>query len=179
MTPKPTIEAFNLWLTKRSLKLEAVVIGGAALALLGVIDRQTRDFDILQPHLSKELLTSAKEFAQYLRSQGTELTSDWFNNGPTQVADLLPEGWRDRLQPLFNGSALTLTTLGRNDLLKTKLFALCDRGTDLIDCLALAPTKIELVEAIPWLEVQDAHPEWPEHVRITLNDLEERLKDDI
>ena len=175
MNPKPTIEAFDHWLTERSLTLEAIVIGGAALALLGVIDRQTRDFDILQPELSEELLKAAQSFAEHLKEQGTELAGDWLNNGPLEVTALLPEGWRERLQPLFNGSALTLTTLGRADLLKTKLFALCDRGTDLTDCLALIPTRHELEEAAPWLALQDAHPMWPEHVRSTLQDLAERL----
>ena len=43
------------------------------------------------------------------------------------------------------------------DLLKTKLFALCDRGIDLPDCIALAPTAHELDECVPWLAVQDGN----------------------
>ena len=179
MTPKPTIEAFDLWLYQKSIQLEAIVIGGAALALLGVINRQTRDFDILQPNLSDEVLFEAKEFAKHLRNQGVELGNEWLNNGPSQVAELLPKGWETRLQPLFNGHSLTLTTLGRPDLLKTKLFALCDRGTDLFDCLALAPSSSELIEATPWLEMQDTNPMWPEHVKSTLKNLEERLAHDL
>jgi hypothetical protein len=93
MTPKPTIEAFDLWLYQKSIQLEAIVIGGAALALLGVINRQTRDFDILQPNLSDEVLFEAKEFAKHLRDQGIELSNEWLNNGPSQVAELLPKGW--------------------------------------------------------------------------------------
>ncbi|CAN5912349.1 hypothetical protein BH11MYX2_BH11MYX2_01270 [soil metagenome] len=49
-----------------------------------------------------------------------------------------------------------LRTLGRPDLIKSKLFALCDRGTDWSDCIALAPSREELTEALPWLEIQDA-----------------------
>jgi len=56
-----------------------------------------------------------------------------------------------------------------------KLFALCDRGIDLGDCLALRPTAAELAEAVPWLEVQDLHVEWPTHVHNTLVDLARRL----
>jgi hypothetical protein len=48
-----------------------------------------------------------------------------------------------------------------------KLFALCDRGIDIGDCIALAPTATVL----PWLELQDANPDWPAHVRVTLTDL--------
>jgi hypothetical protein len=42
------------------------------------------------------------------------------------------------------GKKLRLQTLGRKDLLRVKLFALCDRGIDLGDFLALAPTEEEL-----------------------------------
>jgi len=92
-----------------------------------------------------------------------------------QLADVLPDGWRLRVQVAFTGASLTLTTLGRADLLKTKLFALCDRGTDLADCVAMAPRTAELEEAEPWLSEQDANPMWPDHVRATLDDLRGRL----
>ena len=119
-------------------------MGGSALALLGITDRQTRDFDILHPELPTEIAEAAREFAAHLRGEGVELADDWLNNGPMQLADVLPRGWRLRL--------------GRADLLKTKLFALCDRGTDLADCIAMAPTVVELKEAEPWLSEQDANP---------------------
>jgi len=49
MFPRETIEAFDAHLDACSLAFDAVVIGGSALALLGVTTRQTRDFDILAP----------------------------------------------------------------------------------------------------------------------------------
>jgi hypothetical protein len=76
---------------------------------------------------------------------------------------------------VFEGRALVLSTLGRADLLKTKLFALCDRGTDLPDCIALAPTAGELTDALIWLAEQDSNPEWPTHVKATIADLTRRL----
>ncbi len=151
MKPRPTIEAFDKWLSQRALQLEAIVIGGSALALLGVIDRQTRDFDILHPELATNIAEAAREFAAHMRREGVELSDNWFNNGPLQLAEILPDGWRLRLRTAFDGQALRLTTLGRTDLLRTKLFALCDRGSDLGDCLALRPTSHELDEAEPWL----------------------------
>ena len=105
----------------------------------------------------------------------TGSTDDWLNNGPIQLAALLPDGWRLRVCSTFDGAALQLTVLGRCDLLKTKLFALCDRGTDLADCVALAPDERELDDVEPWLVVQDANPLWPEHVRATIADLRRRL----
>ena len=175
MLPRPTIEAFDLWLDERSIDLEAVVVGGSALALLGIVDRPTRDFDILDPELPEDIVQAAQGFAAKLRGDGVELADDWFNNGPIQLVDVLPEGWQRRTQPVFSGTALRLMTLGRADLLKTKLFALCDRGTDLNDCIALAPSSAELVDARAWLIEQDASPSWPDHARSVLDDLQERL----
>jgi hypothetical protein len=175
MLPRPTIEAFDSHLAAVGLRLEAVVIGGSALALLGVTTRQTRDFDILAPVLPREIAEAAREFARAQRRLGIDLMDDWLNNGPMQVGDVLPKAWQLRTRPVFEGRALVLTTLGRGDLLKTKLFALCDRGTDLSDCVALAPTVAELDDAVIWLAKQDANPEWPAHVDATIADLSRRL----
>jgi hypothetical protein len=43
------------------LRLEAIVVGGAALALLDVTDRPTRDVDIVHPELSEEIARSARD----------------------------------------------------------------------------------------------------------------------
>jgi hypothetical protein len=69
----------------------------------------------------------------------------------------------------------TPEAFGREDLVRSKLFALCDRGIDLGDCLALAPKPDELRAILPWLEQQDGNPEWPAHARATLADLGMRL----
>ena len=71
--------------------------------------------------------------------------------------------------------AIQLWTLGRPELLLSKLFALCDRGLDLGDCLALAPSAEELARSKAWIAAQDLHPDWPTHVRATLEDLARRL----
>jgi hypothetical protein len=175
MFPRPTIEAFDAWLHARGLEFHAIVVGGSALALLGVTDRQTRDVDILAPELPTQVAKAAREFAAQQRTTGVELADDWLNNGPIQLADVLPAGWRARVRVVFEGAALQLTTLGRADLLAAKLFALCDRGTDLLDCIALAPAPDELHAAEPWLTQQDTNPMWPDHVRATLDDLRRRL----
>jgi hypothetical protein len=161
---------------ERDHSFEAVVIGGAALGLLGVVSRQTRDCDILYPMLPKAIQEAAREFAQIRSREGDLLADDWLNNGPSSLTDVLPLGWKDRLQVAYKGEALTLHCLGRLDLIRSKLFALCDRGTDIQDCIALAPTNDELEEIKPWLEEQDANPDWPAHTRATLDDLEQRLR---
>jgi hypothetical protein len=175
MDPRTTLTAFDRYLADRGLALEAVVVGGAALNLLGVITRQTRDCDILHPALPPEVLAAARAFATEVRAGGAALKEDWLNNGPSALAPLLPAGWELRLQEAFRGRVLVLRSLHRCDLLKSKLFALCDRALDLPDCIALAPTLAELAEAITWLEPQDLNPHWPAHVRATLGDLARRL----
>ena len=58
MKPRETLAAFDRYLAARDLRLEAVVIGGAALNLLGVVARPTKDCDILSPrpaHVSATL----------------------------------------------------------------------------------------------------------------------------
>lgn len=175
MQPRPTIEAFDSHLAALGLRLEAVVIGGSALALLGVTTRQTRDFDILAPALPQEIAEAARAFARSQRRLGIDLMDDWLSNGPMLVGDVLPKAWQLRTRPVFEGRALVLSTLGRGDLLKTKLFALCDRGTDLSDCVALVPTVAELDDALLWLAEQDANPEWRAHVDATIADLTRRL----
>jgi len=175
MHPRETISRFDGFWADRSLSLEAVVIGGAALALLGVVTRQTRDCDILHPKLSEAIRAAATEFAALVRRERGELSPDWLNNGPSALAETLPAGWKHRLQRAFSGHALTLHSLGRLDLLRSKLFALCDRDLDLADCIALAPTSAELDEVLPWLELQDANPGWPIHVRDTFDELWRRL----
>lgn len=175
MYPRQTLEAFDRYLAARRLRLEAVVIGGTALNLLGVVVRATRDCDILHPALGVEIVSAARAFAAEARRRGEILDDDWLNNGPASLADQLPAGWQARLQSAFRGRAVVLQALGREDLLRAKVFALCDRGLDLGDCLALAPSADELALIHPWLERQDANPGWPEHVRATLEDLGRRL----
>ena len=55
------------------------------------------------------------------------------------------------------------------------LLALCDRGIDLGDCIALPPSPEGLEQARPWLDAQDLNPDWPEHARSALKDLAQRL----
>lgn len=179
MNPDETIRRFDAFLHGQELSLDAVVIGGTALGLLGVTTRHTRDCDILYPDLPQAIREAAVAFARKSGSEGDPLSDEWLNNGPASLIKDLPSGWQERLQPVFQGVAITLRSLGRLDFLRSKLFALCDRGTDLPDCIALAPSLPELAEIAPWLEDQDAHPGWPDHVRATLEDLRGRLGDGV
>ena len=127
--------------------------------LLGVILRPTKDCDVLWPALPPEVASAGREFAKERRRSGETLDDHWLNDGPSSLTRELPSGWRDRLQTAWVGRAIELRTLGRIDLLRSKLFALCDRAIDLPDCLALAPTRAELEAILAWLEQRDLDPD--------------------
>lgn len=175
MKPTEVVQQFDTFLLERRETFSAVVIGGAALAILGVVSRETRDCDILDPEIPKAILDASIVFAEQMTKQGYILRVDWLNNGPASLKRSLPPGWQNRLVPLFQGKTLSLQTLGRADLLKTKLFAFCDRGFDKQDCLALKPSSDELAECLPWVQQQDANPDWPKHVVKTLTALAKEL----
>ena len=73
MNPTETLQRFDLFLADQQLELDAVVIGGSALALLGVTSRQTRDCDVLHPALSEEIRQAARRFAEEQR----DTNPDW------------------------------------------------------------------------------------------------------
>ena len=169
------IAAFDAYLAELGMKFEAIVVGGAALVLNGTISRATEDVDVIAPDIPKEVLAASRTFANERSSTQQPLRDDWLNNGPSSLVDVLPEGWRDELRPLYQGEAITFLQLGRMDMLRTKLFAYCDRQTDLNDCVALEPTDRELRIIKPWLDAQDAHLQWPEHVKRSLRALQREL----
>lgn len=70
---------------------------------------------------------------------------------------------------------MQLFTLSRTDLLRTKLYALCDRGLDFDDCLKLAPTKEEIEHCLPWVLQGDANPLWPKRVEEMIGELKAKL----
>jgi len=174
--PRKVIVAFDEFLAARGQTLEAVVVGGAALCLMGTVDRRTKDVDVLSPRLAPHMRELADQFAARQRSVDGTISEGWLNNGPASLLDVLPDDWPRSVRVIFQGEAVTLWTLGRLDLLWTKLFALCDRFEDLDDCIALAPTSEELTAARDRGAEQDGNPLWPQHVDDTLDLLERRLR---
>lgn len=175
MKPRVIIEEFDLFLSQNALSFQGVVIGATALALLGAISRETKDCDVLDPEIPKSIKEAAKQFALMKRNEDERLEENWLNNGPESLKVNLPKGWLKRSVSLFSGKALSLRTLGRSDLLKTKLLAYCDRQSDAEDCIAMKPTQDELREAIDWVKYQDANSDWPKHVVISFSKLAKKL----
>jgi len=175
MYPVDIITKFDAFLEKKGITFDAIIIGGAALSFMNVITRETQDVDVLDPEITEEIKEAAKSFAKNFSISETSLKETWLNNGPSSLVKELPAGGRKRRKKVFSDKAITLHTLSRMDLLGTKLFALCDRGLDLNDCLSLAPTRGELLATLEWVKYQDANPDWPAHVTKTLEKLAKRL----
>lgn len=170
MVPHQILKEFDSFLLRKGQKFEAIVIGGAALSILGIITRETRDVDVLHPGIPKDILDSSIEFARIMKIQETTLKENWLNAGPESLRNYLRPDWQNRVVHLFEGSAIFLQTLGRSDFIGTKVLAFCDRGFDREDCLNMKPTKDELLEILPWVQAYDANPGWPVYV-------EERVKE--
>jgi hypothetical protein len=173
MDVRTTLTKFDEYLAQKNARFEAIVIGGAALNIMGVIQRDTIDVDCLDPSVPAEILKLAAEFRRSFPE--LKLIEKWINNGPDSLMRDLPKGWRKGVVPIFSGKVLHLTTLSRLDLLRTKLFAFCDRDQDLQDCIALKPSAREVDACLDWVSERDANPEWSENVRGHFALLKKRL----
>ena len=125
--------------------------------------RVAKDVDFIEPLLTEEIKTAAKEFIQLNPTYRLD-PNQWLNNGPISIIRDLPSKLQERTIKIFQGRAITLFTLGRLDLLETKLYAYCDRDIDFNDCLALKPTSKELNSCLPWVVEGDGNPLWQQRV---------------
>jgi hypothetical protein len=172
---KLEIQRFDIYLKKLGLTFEAIIIGGAALNIMDVVSRQTKDVDFLDPDIPAEIKNASEAFA----NNNPDLKLDaknWMNNGPKSLIRDLPTGWRNDLQKIYQGEALTLWTLGRLNLLRTKLYAYADREQDYGDCMALNPSLKELEDCKEWVLLGDGNDLWPERVDFIFQKLKEDLK---
>jgi hypothetical protein len=145
-----------------------VVVGGAALIVLGYVDRVTQDVDVIAsrsemgvlvpPELSEAVWRAARTVARDF-----ELPNDWFN---TEVA----AQWRGGLPPSLAHSLvwkrygnLEVGFAGRAALIALKLFAAVDGGPGGVhfqDLVRLRATAGELAEGAVWVKTQDASPDF-------------------
>lgn len=143
---------------------ELVVIGGAALAALGLVRRPTRDVDVVALR-AEGAISPADPFPEPLVEAVKRVASDfglgegWLNPGPT--ADLvrlgLPEGFEARMITRSYGPPLTVHFAGRLDQIHLKLYAMVDQGVGRHedDLKALDPSSEELLAAARWARTHD------------------------
>ena len=157
-----------------------VVCGGPALLALGLVQRTTRDVDVLarvDPRLGlvdpRPLSVTLTRVADEVRT-ALDLPHGWLNVGPAdQVVSGLPAGFLSRLIRRDYGSRLIVHYPDRFDLIHLKLFAAVDQGPGrhTSDLIRLAPTDSELLDAARWVLTQDASDAFPMMVRDALTHL--------
>ncbi len=145
---------------------EVCVIGGSALAAIGLVTRPTKDVDIvaLARHEGEQLvLHTARPLPGPLSSAVAAVASqylidsNWLNAGPADLIDHgLPEGFEGRLITNRIGHALTVHFAARLDQICFKTYAAADvAGRHLTDLLALRPSDDEMAIALRWIADQD------------------------
>ncbi len=167
----------NLFLLGHILEREGsdpihlVVCGGASLIITGMVQRTTKDVDvvaIISDHEKKRLqyadplpaslLKAAKQVADDFGLDG-----NWLNNDPKDLLKFgLPEGFIDRLHTKIFGSRLTVSFIGRFDQIHFKVYAAVDGGPGrhVDDLLALNPDRAEIEQAAFWAMGQDSSKEF-------------------
>jgi hypothetical protein len=168
--PKEIIPKFDEFLTTNHLMFEGVAIGGAALVVLDITQRSTRDVDLLETEIPEAISKAAHEFANLHR-----LSEDWFNAGPADLLRNLPSDWKTDLQHLNSGKSLSLRALSRINMIRTKFWAMCDRMRDVDDLIAISPNNDEIEIAVRWVTPLDGNPGWPKHVETMAQALRRRL----
>lgn len=87
------ITKFDKFLVEQEYIFSGVVIGGAALIIMDISSRATKDIDFLDPELEKEFLELANSFRK--KYPKLNLQADWINNGPITLKRNLPANWEN------------------------------------------------------------------------------------
>ncbi len=143
-----------------------VIVGGAALNMIGVVSRTTRDVDVIARGESATTLIPPEPFPPALQSavervaRDYQLSPNWMNGHVgAQWGTGLPAGFAERVEWRQLG-ALRVGLAGRLDLISLKLYAAADdvgpSSRHYQDLLALDPTPEELEFAAEWGRGQDA-----------------------
>ena len=177
-------------LTAEGMEFGIVVLGGAALNLLGIVERTTRDVDVLAITSSTledglPSLTPPEPLPEPLKraidrvARDFSLPEDWVDTTMgLQLQTGLPPGLERRIRWSRYGG-LVVGLVDRYDLIYFKLYAAADSGgpasVHYQDLIALRPSSIELQEAATWVRKQDPSPGFS----IILEQVMERLRTDV
>jgi hypothetical protein len=170
-----------------------VVCGGAALNAMHLIQRTTKDVDIVAlmdsnnqlidpAPLPEELLIAASEVADTLN-----LPQNWLNNGPSSGEGGLfrlglPNGFKGRLIRNYQGEKLTVYFVSRLDQIHFKLYAAVDQfgSYHASDLKQLSPSDDELLQAVRWATTHDPSDGFQMAIKLFLREFGyDRLADKI
>lgn len=151
----------RLTLVSPDIEWNLIVCGGAALAELNLLQRTTKDIDVIGKFSEKDIEyanfdTQFKEQVSIIADL-LNLPSNWINTGPESFLQTgLPPGLLDRLTKKSYGKNLTIGFISRIDQIFLKLYASVDRGGYHVDDLIkLEPSETELLKASRWVCNQD------------------------
>ena len=142
------LAALGEQLEDAGLRFELVVIGGSALQALGLVERLTRDVDVVAIRTSSTLvpaepLPEALSSAVHRVARDFAIRPDWLNAGPADLVRLgLPAGFMDRVESRSFGPNLVVHFASRLDQIHFKLYAMADQRSARheSDLRALVPT---------------------------------------
>ena len=165
-----------------------VVVGGATLSVLGIVDRTTKDVDVIAQATRDDddswtltppvPLPEVLQKAVALVGRDYGLAADWLN---TEVGAQWRQGLPDSILQDMEWrqyTALWVGFAGRQTLITLKLFAAVDRSPESVhyqDLLALQPTPGELATAERWVVGQDTS----EHFPILIQDVISHVRRDL
>lgn len=142
---------------------ELVIVGGAGLLALEVVERGTNDVYVVARVKAGTLLKGRPLPDDLVRARDAvaedfEVSEGWLNAGPGHLVDFgLPSGFLGRVDTKVFNSALTVHFASRFDQIHFKLYALVDQGSGKHedDLKALGPSREELLEAARWTRTHD------------------------
>lgn len=156
--------------------VELAVIGGGSLLLSNLLERPTKDLDVVALVIAGQY-RRAQPFPDFLAAavrdvaDATGLAPDWLNPGPTDLLDFgLPPGFDQRAtERRFGG--LTLHVASREDQICFKFYASVDQGPQskhTADLKKLRPSPEELRWAAEWCRTQDPSEGFAQQLELAL-----------
>lgn len=173
------LEVLGQLLADRGLHYEVVAIGGGSLLLLGLIDRTTKDLDLVALIKGRELFTADPLPPQLIQAvndvgQALNLGKEWLNVGPSSLLKTgLPKGFVDRLH-CRKYKGLTIYLADRFDQICFKLYASVDQGPHskhFSDLRALVPSLEELQQAKTWCVTHDVSPDFENEINHAIKNI--------
>ena len=151
-------------LQDRGQRFRVVAIGGGSLLLIGLIDRPTKDLDLVALREGDVLAPAGRPLPGALAeavedvARVLDLPPTWMNGGPDSLLRFgLPSGFLDRVEHRSYGG-LEVSLASRFDQIHFKLFAAADDrpgGKHHVDLQRLHPVPEELRVAARWTRTHD------------------------
>lgn len=168
--------ALGAHLAKARVPISIIVVGGANLAVRGLIDRTTEDVDVIarmEDADGERRIAPAEPFPPEFIAAVERVARD-FGLPPDWLNAVVGRQWQAGFPPGFEEGirwsrygALKVGLVSKPTLIALKFFAAIDQGITSVhwqDLLALRPTEDEIERAVEWVRSQDAGAEFQHFV---------------